>query len=109
MLAPVISSDDHAFFIDLKDVTYIYRGENRDIWIVTHTGIFRLIRTIGELEIVFQGSRFLRIDKEMILNMDRVTNFNHELDVVYFEPSGPDKKYFHNVARARRDEVIAAL
>lgn len=109
MLAPVLSSKDKAFFIDLSEVTFIYRGEGRDIWFVTPTETHRLVRTIGELESAFEESQFVRIEKNIILNLDRITGYDFKANEVYFDPSGPDQMDHHYVSRENRTLVKNAL
>lgn len=107
MQAPVIDlSTDHALMLDLADVTFVRLGENRrDLLFATHNNTLRLVRSIQELTASLEGSEFLRVNQNIIVNMERAIRYDYKEYELIFETSGADHTESCPVSRDNRAKV----
>lgn len=107
MQAPVIGlAKEPAFILDLSDVTFIQLGENRrELHFATYNNTLRLVRSIKEMAAALDGTDFLRVDQDIIVNMERVIRYDYGEYTLLFEPSGIDQQSSCRVSRDNRAKV----
>jgi Response regulator of the LytR/AlgR family len=89
MQAPV-ASNDQSLFLGLESVTYITLS-GRNLMFVTKDRSYRLVRSMSEIADALSGSQFVRVDQNVIVNMDRARKYDSRNRILYFEPSGEDQ------------------
>ena len=106
MQAPVVSySKESAFMLDFSDVTFIQLGDNRrDILLATYDTTLRLVRSIQEMAAAVDGSDFIRVNQDIIVNMERA-RYDYDEHQLLFHPSGSDQISSCQVSRDNRAKV----
>jgi len=107
MQAPVIGkADDHALMLELADVTFIQLGENRrELLFATQSNTMRLVRSVQEMAAALDGTDFIRVNQNIIVNMNRVTRYDYNEYDLLFEPAGLEQQSSCQVSRDNRSKV----
>lgn len=106
MIAPVIDpTNGKACMLNLSEVTFIQLGENRrDLFFGTKGNSPRLVRSVQEMAAAVDGTDFMRVDQNMIVNLNRATYDYNEYKLL-FEPAGIDNLTSCHVSRDNRAKV----
>ena len=106
MQAPVVDlAKNNAFMLDFSDVTFIRLGGNRrDILFATYNNTLRLVRSIQELSASVDGTDFIRVNQDIIVNMKRAT-YDYDEHKLLFAPSGLLQLSSCQVSRDNRAKV----
>lgn len=106
MQAPVVgSSKESAFMLDFSDVTFIQLGDNRrDLLLATRDYTWRLVRSIQEMAAAVDGTDFIRVNQDIIINMERA-KYDYNEHQLLFEPSGSEQISSCLVSRDNRTKV----
>lgn len=107
MQAPVIDTPTKsAFMLDFSEVTFIHLGANRrDLLFAIQSNTLRLVRNIQEMDKALDGTDFIRVNQDIIVNMKRAIKYNPEEYTLLFEPSGSEKISSCPVSRENRPKV----
>lgn len=107
MQVPVIDPlEGNAFLLDSSEIIFTRLGANRrDLLFGTESNTLRLVRSIQEMDKALSGTDFLRVDQDIIVNMDRAIKYNHNEYTLLFEPSGSEQISSCHVSRDNRKKV----
>ncbi|RCW44271.1 LytTR family transcriptional regulator DNA-binding domain-containing protein [Paenibacillus prosopidis] len=106
MQAPVIdTSIKNAFMLDMSEATFIHLGANRrDLLFARQSSTLRLVRNIQEMSAALDGTDFLRVNQDIIVNMKRA-KYNPKEYTLSFDPSGSEQISSCYVSRDNRSKV----
>lgn len=107
MRVPVIDPlEGSAFLLDSSKIIFNRLGANRrDLLFATETNTLRLVRNIKEMDKALSGTDFLRVDQDIIINMDRAISYNPKEHTLFFETAGLEKISSCHVSRDNRNKV----
>ena len=107
MHVPVVDPlSGKAFLLDDSDVFFIRLGSNRrDIFFVTKDNALRLVRSIQEMSAALDGTGFLRVDKNIIVNLERAKYDYEGYKLRFDRPVGIYRVESCHVSRENRAKV----
>lgn len=110
MQAPVISETGEAFFLDFKDVVYIDSDSTkRYIYLHTRSSTYSLVRSIMDLAAAMGESLFQRVEQNTIVNLQCITDFDDDENILHFVKSGEMGNSSCYVSRPNRPIVTKYL
>jgi len=63
-------------FIDLNEIIYVEASNNYSKLLLTDKRLFTISKTLKDVQLVLEGSHFLRVHRQFIINLNHVKQFN---------------------------------